>query len=159
LHTLVDQLRDTDAVAIVAFETRAHVLREMTAVRSRSALHGAIDDLAAGGSTNLEAGLVTGYRVARDGFKAGATNRVVLLSDGLANRGSTEADPILRQIREEAAKKIALLGVGVGSEYGDALMERLADEGDGFVTYVSDREQAKQLFVYRLPATLTVRAL
>jgi len=159
LHTLVDQLRATDSVAIVAYETKARVLRDMTPVRSRSALHGAIDDLEAGGSTNLEEGLVTGYRVAREGFVSGATNRVVLLSDGLANVGNTTAEPILRQVREEAAKKIALLGVGVGSEYGDALMEQLADEGDGFVTYVSEREQARQLFVHRLPATLTVRAL
>jgi Ca-activated chloride channel family protein len=159
LHTLVDQLRDTDAVAIVAYESEARILREMTVVRSRSALHGAIDELKAGGSTNLEEGLVTGYRVAREGFQAGATNRVILLSDGLANVGNTTPEPILRQIREEAAKSITLLGVGVGSEYGDALMERLADEGDGFVTYVSEREQARQLFVHRLPATLAVRAM
>jgi len=159
LHTLVDQLRDSDRVAIVAYESDARVLRTMTPVRNRSALHRAIDDLEAGGSTNLEEGLVTGYRVARDGFVRDATNRVILLSDGLANVGNTTAEPILRQIREESAKKIALLGVGVGSEYGDQLMERLADEGDGFVTYVSDREQARQLFVHRLPATLTVRAL
>jgi Ca-activated chloride channel homolog len=159
LHTLVDQLRETDSVAIVAYETEARVLREMTAVRSRATLHRAIDDLEAGGSTNLEEGLVTGYRVARDGFRRDATNRVILLSDGLANVGNTSADPILEQIREEAAKKISLLGVGVGSEYGDALMERLADEGDGFVTYVSELAQARQLFVSRLPAALTVRAL
>jgi Ca-activated chloride channel family protein len=159
LHTLVDQLRDTDSVAIIAYETRARVLREMTPVRSRSILHRAIDDLEAGGSTNLEEGLVTGYRVAREGFRRDATNRVILLSDGLANVGNTSADPILEQIREEAAKKISLLGVGVGSEYGDALMERLADEGDGFVTYVSELAQARQLFVSRLPAALAVRAL
>jgi Ca-activated chloride channel family protein len=158
LHTLVDQLRDTDSVALVAYDDRATVLRDMTRVRSRSALHDAIDELETGGSTNLEDGLVTGYRVARDGFVAGATNRVILLSDGLANVGSTKADPILEQIREEAAKKITLLGVGVGSQYGDALMERLADQGDGFVTYVSEREQARRLFVSQLPATLTLRA-
>ncbi len=159
LHTLVNQLRDTDSVAIVAYESKAHVLRTMTPVRSRTALHQAIDNLKAGGSTNLEAGLVTGYRVAREGFVPGATNRVVLLSDGLANVGNTTATPILEQIREEAAKQIALLGVGVGSQYGDALMEQLADQGDGFVTYVSNRSQARQLFVTRLPATLSVRAL
>jgi Ca-activated chloride channel family protein len=158
LHTLVDQLRDTDSVAIVSYESQAHVVREMTAVRSRSALHGAIDRLEIGGSTNLEEGLVTGYRVARDGFVKGATNRVVLLSDGLANVGNTSAEPILSQIREAAAKQISLLGVGVGSDYGDQLMERLADEGDGFVTYVSEREQARKLFVDQLPATLAIRA-
>jgi Ca-activated chloride channel family protein len=159
LDYLIDQLRPTDSVALVAFNNKAQVLREMTPVRNRSVLHSAVDRLRADGSTNLEAGLVTGYQVARDGFVTGASNRVIILSDGLANVGNTQADPILGQIREEAAKQIALLGVGVGSDYGDALMERLADAGDGFVTYVSETAQARQLFVTRLPATLTLRAL
>jgi len=159
LDVLIDQLRPSDSVAIVSFNDTAHVLREMTPARNRGALHSAVGELRADGSTNLEAGLVTGYRVARDGYVTGASNRVILLSDGLANVGNTTADPILRRVRDEAAKQIALLGVGVGSQYGDALMERLADAGDGFVTYVSERAQARQLFVTRLPATLTVRAL
>jgi Ca-activated chloride channel family protein len=159
LHTLVDQLRPTDSVAIVAFSSEARTVREMTRVSDAEALHAAIDKLHTLDSTNLEAGLKLGYRVARDGFRAGATNRVILLSDGLANTGSTEADPILRQVREEADKQIALLGVGVGSEYGDQLMERLADRGDGLVVYVSQRAQAREVFVRQLPATLGVRAL
>jgi len=159
LDTLVDQLRPTDAVAIVAYNDRARVLRQMTNVRNRGALHDAIDKLRAGGSTNLEEGLVAGYRVAREGYRDGATNRVILLSDGLANVGNTQAEPILGQVREAAAKKIALLGVGVGSDYGDALMEQLADSGDGFVVYVSTLAQARKVFVEQLPATLAVRAL
>lgn len=159
LTVLIDQLRPTDSVAIVFYSDEARVIREMTPAGDRRALHQAVDRLRIEGSTNLEAGLVLGYRVVRDGFVAGASNRVILLSDGLANVGNTSAEPILRQIREEAGKQIALLGVGVGSEYGDALMERLADAGDGFVTYVSEREQARQLFVTRLPATITVRAI
>ncbi|MFG2052479.1 von Willebrand factor type A domain-containing protein [Micromonospora sp. NPDC048930] len=159
LHTLVDQLRPTDSIAIVEFSTRARVVREMTPVSDARQLHTAIDSLHSQDSTNLEAGLVLGYRVARDGFRAGRTNRVIVLSDGLANTGSTEAEPILRRVREEAEKQIALLGVGVGSEYGDQLMEQLADRGDGFAVYVSERDQARKVFVQQLPATLSVRAL
>jgi Ca-activated chloride channel family protein len=159
LHTLVEQLRPTDSVALVAYDDNARTLREMTSVRDRRALLEAIDGLRVGGSTNLEAGLVRGYEVARAGFRSGASNRVVLLSDGLANVGDTDATPILDRVREAAAKQISLLGVGVGSDYGDALMEQLADRGDGFVVYVSDVEQAKRIFVDRLPATLAVRAL
>jgi Ca-activated chloride channel homolog len=159
LHTLVDQLRPNDAVALVAFTTEARVEREMTRVSDARALHEAIDRLHPEGSTNLDDGLRLGYRVARDGFRSGTSNRVVLLSDGLANTGSTDADTILERVREEAAKQIALLGVGVGSQYGDALMERLADRGDGFVVYVSERTQARDVFVHRLPSTLAVRAL
>jgi len=83
----------------------------------------------------------------------------VLLSDGLANSGDTSAESLVSRLREEAGKRVALLGVGVGSQYGDKLMETLADKGDGFVVYVSDRAQAKRVFVNQLPATLAIRAL
>ncbi|MFU8851766.1 YfbK domain-containing protein [Micromonospora sp. SL1-18] len=159
LHTLVDQLRRTDSIAIVAFSHRARVVREMTRLSDADKLHDAIDSLQTEDSTNLEAGLVLGYRVARDGFRPGKTNRVIVLSDGLANTGATKAEPILRRVRDEAEKEISLLGVGVGSEYGDELMEQLADKGDGFVVYVSERAQARKVFARQLPATLSVRAL
>ena len=159
LHTLVDQLRPTDSIAVVEFSDKARVAREMTPVADARPLHAAIDSLHTRSSTNLEAGLVLGYRVARDGFRPGRTNRVIVLSDGLANVGSTDAEPILRRVRAEAEKQIALLGVGVGSDYGDELMEQLADRGDGFAVYVSEREQARKVFVRQLPATLSVRAL
>jgi Ca-activated chloride channel homolog len=159
LHTLIDQLRPSDSVAIVTFNDEATVLRPMTRVERRGELHAAVDRLRAGGSTNLESGLVTGYQAARAGFRPDVTNRVILLSDGLANQGDTSAAPILAKVREEADKQIALLGVGVGSDYGDQLMEQLADHGDGFVVYVSELDQARKVFVEQLPATLAVRAL
>ncbi|MFC3502902.1 von Willebrand factor type A domain-containing protein [Micromonospora krabiensis] len=159
LHTLVDQLRPTDSIAVVEFSEKARVVREMTPVADGERLHDAIDSLHTRASTNLEAGLVLGYQVAREGFRSGATNRVIVLSDGLANVGATDAEPILRRVRDEAEKQIGLLGVGVGSEYGDELMEQLADRGDGFVVYVSERSQARKVFVRQLPATLSIRAL
>jgi len=159
LDTLIDQLRPSDAVAIVTFSDTATVLRPMTPVANRSALHAAVAELGTRSSTNLAAGLELGYRVARDGFRAGRTNRVVLLSDGLANTGDTAAAPILAQVREAADKQITLLGIGVGNDYGDALMEQLADHGDGYVFYISDLAQARRIFVAQLPAALAIRAL
>ncbi|HKT06164.1 MAG TPA: von Willebrand factor type A domain-containing protein [Rugosimonospora sp.] len=159
LHTLVDQLRPSDSVAIVTFSDTARVVRPMTRVTERADLHAAISRLAADGSTNLESGLVLGYQVAHAGYRSGTTNRVVLLSDGLANVGDTQAAPILSRVREEAAKQITLLGVGVGSDYGDALMEQLADHGDGYVVYVSGLDQTRRAFVDQLPATRPLRAL
>ncbi|MGH3489711.1 MAG: vWA domain-containing protein, partial [Actinopolymorphaceae bacterium] len=158
LHTLIDQLRPSDAVAIVAYSTRARVIREMTPVWEKADLHLAVNELAPEDNTNLEAGLVEGYRVARAGFREGVANRVILLSDGLANTGNVTHEGILAQVRESAGKDIALLCVGVGREYGDQLMEQLADHGDGFAVYVSQVEQARRLFVDRLPGTLSVRA-
>jgi Ca-activated chloride channel family protein len=159
LNDLIDQLRPTDSVAIVTFSDEATVVRPMTRVAERSDLHQAVDGLRATDSTNLEAGLVRGYQVARDGLRPGATNRVVLLSDGLANVGDTAASPILAQVKENAAKQITLLGVGVGSQYGDQLMEQLADQGDGYVIYVSGLDETRTAFRAQLPATIPIRAL
>jgi Ca-activated chloride channel homolog len=158
LDTLIDQLRPTDSVAIVTFSTDATVVRPMTPVRERAALHQAVDGLHTEENTNLGAGLQLGYQVARNGYREAATNRVILLSDGLANTGDTSADPILAKVRAQAGTGITLLGVGVGSEYGDALMEKLADSGNGYAVYVSEPEQARKLFVEQLPTTLQVRA-
>jgi Ca-activated chloride channel homolog len=158
LHYLVDRLRPQDSVAIVVFNEKARVLREMTRVADKERLHDAIDELRADGSTNLGDGIVTGYQVARDSFRPQANNRVILLSDGLANTGNTSAESLLTKIRGEAEKQISLLGVGVGSDYGDKLMEQLADKGDGFVVYISEQRQARELFVRKLPANLSVRA-
>ena len=158
LHYLVDQLQPSDAVAIVSFNDRASVVREMTRISDKDRLHEAIDRLKAGGSTNLGDGLITGYQLARESFRERVTNRVIILSDGLANTGTTDSATLVSRIYEEAAKEISLLGVGVGSDYGDKLMEELADKGDGFVVYISEQKQARELFVRRLPATLAVRA-
>jgi Ca-activated chloride channel family protein len=130
----------------------------MTRISDKGRLYEAIDRLNAGGSTNLGEGLITGYQLARQSFRERVTNRVIILSDGLANTGTTDSATLVSRIQEEAAKEISLLGVGVGSDYGDKLMEELADKGDGFVVYVSEQKQARELFVRRLPATLTVRA-
>jgi Ca-activated chloride channel family protein len=159
LHTLVDQLRTTDSVALIAYSDDADVLRQMTPVRDRSALHSAIDRLRVAGSTNLEAGLQLGYETARKSFRSGSTNRVILLSDGLPNVGTTNATSLVREVQEAAAKQITMMGVGVGSDYGDKFMEELADKGDGYVVYVSDTAAANKIFVEQLPATLAVRAL
>ena len=78
----------------------------------------------------------------------------MLASDGVANVGLTDADGILRQIRDDAAAGIELVSVGVGmGNYNDALLEQLADQGDGFYAYVNDLGEARRLFSEDLVGT------
>ncbi|MEV0776783.1 von Willebrand factor type A domain-containing protein [Streptomyces sp. NPDC050428] len=160
LGILTDELRGDDSIALVTFSGRAETRLPMTRIGdSRSRIHDVIEELEPADSTNLGAGVENGYAEAVDGRRSGATNRVVLLSDALANTGETEADAILERIAQARTEHgITLFGVGVGSDYGDALMERLADRGDGHTTYVSDREQARKVFVDQLPMNVELRA-
>ncbi|MGW6734769.1 YfbK domain-containing protein [Streptomyces sp. NPDC055013] len=160
LGVMTDRLRDDDSVAIVTFSDEAETVLPMTRVNdNRAEIHEAIDTLEPTDSTNLGAGMETGYETAVEGLRGGATNRVVLVSDALANTGDTDADTILERISTERREHgITLFGVGVGSDYGDALMERLADKGDGHTVYVSDEDDAHEVFSRQLPRNIDLTA-
>ncbi|MFC7486667.1 YfbK domain-containing protein [Knoellia sp. CPCC 206453] len=156
LALLVQHLRPSDTIAIVTYQTSATPLLEPTPVRNADAILGAIERLRAGGSTNLEAGLLLGYDQAREAYKEGATNVVLLASDGVANVGVTDGGTLATAIRDNGRRGIHLVTVGYGmGNYNDHLMEQLADRGDGFYEYVDTFEEAKKLFVEDLRATLT----
>ncbi|MGW8886448.1 YfbK domain-containing protein [Streptomyces sp. NPDC055749] len=160
LGILTDELRDDDSVSLVTFSDEAETRLPMTRLQgNRTKVRDIVDDMEPQDSTNVEAGIRRGYDEAVKGHREGANNRVVLLSDALANTGETEADAILERIDSSRREHgITLFGVGVGSDYGDALMERLTNKGDGHTTYISDETQARKVFVDQLPAHVELRA-
>ena len=160
LARLVDGLGRDDTVAIVTFGDEGRVLLEPTQATHRSEILGVIGQLRPGGSTNLEHGLRLGYELARSSMTENGIDRVVLASDGVANVGLTDADGILGSIRRDAAAGIELVSVGVGmGNYNDALLEKLADQGDGFYAYVNNPDEAHRLFTEDLTGTLQTVAL
>ncbi|MGA5202413.1 YfbK domain-containing protein [Streptomyces variegatus] len=160
LAVMTDRLRDDDSVALVTFSDEAETVLPMTRLDgNRDEIQDAISDLDTQDSTNLGAGVETGYETAVEGLREGATNRVVLVSDALANTGDTDAESILERIAGERREHgITLFGVGVGSDYGDALMENLADKGDGHTVYVSDSDEARRVFSQQLPRNIDLTA-
>ena len=160
LDTMTDRLRDDDSVALVTFSEHAETVLPMTRLGGhRPEIHEAVDGLRALSSTNLGEGVETGYATAVEGLRENATNRVVLISDALANDGETDPDAILERIDGDRREYgITLFGIGVGSDYGDALMERLADKGDGHTTYVSDTATATEVFCRQLPQNIDLVA-
>ncbi len=153
LGLLLDELRPDDRVALVVYGSQGRVLLGHT--RDHEAIRDAIARLVPEGSTNAEEGLRLGYRLAGDAFRRGAINRVILCSDGVANVGATGPESILAAIGEAARRGIELTTVGFGmGNYNDALMERLADQGDGAYHYVDSLEEARRVFVENLTGML-----
>lgn len=159
LALLVKNLRLDDTISIVTYGDEASPLLEPTPVSEWEDIVDAIDSLQPGGSTNMEAGLRLGYEQAREGFDPDALNVVVLASDGVANQGVTDADELTADITQAGEEGIHLVTVGFGmGNFNDHLMEQLANQGDGFYSYVDTFEQAVELFVTDLTPTLTVVA-
>ena len=164
LRLLVDQLKPGDRVGVVVYGSEGRVLLEPVALGSdgegREQLLQAIEQLRPNGSTNAEEGLQLGYAMARRAYRADATNRIVLCSDGVANVGRTGPQSILQRVRTEADRGIHLTTVGFGmGNYNDVLMEQLADKGDGNHYYVDNLDEAHRVFVENLTGTLQVIAM
>ncbi len=155
LRLLVDELRPNDTVGLVIYGSQARIVLDPTSADNRQTILAAINSLNSGGSTNAEDGLRLGYRMAAHAYQPEGINRVILLSDGVANVGRTGPEEILQVIRDQVAQGVTLSTVGVGmGDYNDVLMEQLADNGNGNYSYVDDIEEAHRIFVENLTGTL-----
>ena len=151
LTYLVANLRDRDRIGIVTYGNSAQEVLRPTRVGERGTILQAINALAIEGSTNLEAGLELGYEMADSYAVDGAINRLVLLSDGVANVGNTVAEDILQHAEEGIS--LSTFGFGMNS-YNDHLMEQLADKGDGSYAYIDTIDEAVRVFDTQLTSTL-----
>ncbi|MBL8058057.1 MAG: von Willebrand factor type A domain-containing protein [Anaerolineales bacterium] len=161
VQMLVDRLRPADSVAVVAYSTEARVVLNPVNGAEHQTILNAVYSLYPEASTNAEAGLQLGYQLAQGMYRREAVNRVILLSDGVANVGATGPNAILESIgwyAKEYGITLTSVGVGMGN-FNDVLLEQLADRGDGNYAYIDDLDEARKLFVDDLVSTLQVIAL
>lgn len=119
-----------------------------------------IDQLEAGGGTDLHGGLVAGYELAGQVYAADRINRIVLVSDGGANAGITDIDLIAEQSGNSDQDGIYMVGVGVGeaSAYHDDLMDAVTDAGKGASVFIASEDEAWSVFHDDFISTLAVAA-
>ncbi|MCA9002733.1 MAG: DUF3520 domain-containing protein, partial [Planctomycetes bacterium] len=150
LRLLGTELDGRDQVGLVSFASEARLVMPMTSMDNRSDLESAVQSLSPDGSTNVEDGIRLGYELLSRVEPQGRLRRVVLISDGVANTGNTVADQILDSVKMHRENGICLSTVGVGmGNHNDALLERLANRGDGICDYVDDADAARRAMVER----------
>jgi Ca-activated chloride channel family protein len=116
-----------------------------------------IEEISAGGGTDLHGGLVAGYELAEASYDPERINRIVLVSDGGANVGITDEELIGQKAGGEDAEGIYMVGVGVGtSGYNDLLMDRVTDLGKGASVFIPNEAEAWKVFNQNFVNTLDV---
>jgi Ca-activated chloride channel family protein len=155
LRLLVDQLKADDTVAIVTYASGSGVALEPTKVSSKAKILAALDNLGAGGSTAGAAGIADAYRLAEAGFDKAAVNRVILATDGDFNVGITDRNELKSFIERKRQSGIflSILGVGQGN-HNDALMQTLAQNGNGTAAYVDTLSEARKVLAEESSSTL-----
>ena len=160
LEMLVEQMGRGDTISIVVYGSDARVVLDPTRGSDQGEILSAIYSLRSEGSTNAEAGLKLGYKMAMRAYNPDGINRVILCSDGVANVGQVEANAILDEVRGYVEEGVTMATFGFGMDnYNDMLMEQLADNGDGFYAYIDDVDEARRLFVDDLTGSLQTIAM
>ncbi|MBI4004110.1 MAG: VWA domain-containing protein [Candidatus Omnitrophica bacterium] len=152
---MVDRLTATERVTIVVYAGAAGEVLESTPGDQKATIRAAIDQLRAGGSTAGGQGIQLAYEIARKHFIQGGNNRVILATDGDFNVGISSRAELVRLIEEErkAGVFLTVLGFGTGN-YKDAMMEQLADKGNGNYYYIDTEREGRKVLGEELGSTL-----
>jgi Ca-activated chloride channel family protein len=152
---LLDTLRPDDTVSIVTYAGSVGTVLEPTKASEKPKIIAALDGLSAGGSTAGAEGIRQAYNLAERNFDKAGVNRVILATDGDFNVGI--ADP--RELQDFVERKrqsgvyLSVLGFGAGN-YNDALMQALAQNGNGNAAYIDSLAEARKVLVDEATSTL-----
>jgi Ca-activated chloride channel homolog len=153
LMQLADRLTPRDRVSIVVYAGAAGMVLEPT--NKKEYVKAALDCLSAGGSTAGGDGIKLAYSVARATFVQGGINRILLATDGDFNVGINDKSALEALVKKNRDDGITLTTLGFGQgNYNEAMMERIADVGNGNYAYIDSAMEATKVLDDELSATL-----
>ena len=155
----VRRLAPDDIVALVVYDTRVQTLVPAQRVGDGRRLEQAICGIEVAGNTALYGGVTRGAEEVRRHMESGRyVNRVILLSDGLANVGPSSPDELGRLGASLVREGISVTTIGLGLGFNEDLMTRLAQRSDGNTYFVEDSADLPRIFASELGDVLNVVA-
>ena len=142
----IKRLDDKDIASVVIFDDKVDVPVPAQKVADHNYFIDRILQVAARGNTAIYAGVNAGADEVRKHKDPQRLNRVVLLSDGLANVGPSRPDDFAELGRRLLAEGISVSTIGLGAQYNEDLMLQLARAADGNHAFASAPTDLVQIF-------------
>jgi Ca-activated chloride channel homolog len=156
---IINQLSEDDYVSIVSYDNNVTVNMNATKAFNKSAIKKAIDNITEGGNTNLCGGAIEGYNQVRKNYNSQYINRVLLMSDGLANEGITNPQQIEKIVRNQMQENgITISTFGLGRDYNEDLMTAMAENGMGNYYFIDNANDIASIFQKELNGLMQVVA-
>ncbi len=153
---LVDRLRPDDIFSFVIFSDEAQLIVPAQHVEDKDALKEKIEGIEAQGSTALYSGVKMGAEQVQEYLSGKRINRIILLSDGIANVGPSSPREIRRLGSQLSERGMSVTTIGVGEDYNEDVMASLAEASDANYYYVKDTEKLPEIFNKELGEMLNV---
>lgn len=153
LSILAEGLRADDRVSILTYSGSVETLIEGS--HDPAAIRAALSGLTAGGGTAGGPALSMAYELARAHRIPGGINRIVMATDGDFNLGLSDQKGLEAMVRQNREDGISLTTLGFGQgNYNDAMMEAVADLGNGNHAYIDSAMEARKVLDEELSSTL-----
>ncbi len=142
----IDQLQPSDIFSLVQFDDQVDVLIPAQPLEGKERLKEIVDEIRPGGSTALYDGVEEGARQLRKYFDEKNVNRVILVSDGIANVGPSSPEELADMGRDLREKGVSVTTVGLGGDYNEDTMTAIAEASGANYYYVRDAENLPSVF-------------
>lgn len=155
LKMLTQQLRPQDRVSIVVYAGAAGLVLDSASGSEKARISQALDQLRAGGSTAGGAGIELAYRTAQKNHTDDAISRVILLSDGDMNVGTTSTQALKKMVEKKRRSGVSLSVLTFGrGNIRDELMNSLAEIGNGNAGYIDTAHEARKYLVDEMAGSM-----
>ena len=153
---LVQNLSARDTLSIVLYNESVETLLMPEKVKRKDVINQRIGGIKARGTTNLSSGWLEGCNLVAKNLENDVMNRVILMSDGLANRGVTSTEKLVNMARQKFGEQISTTTMGLGSDFNEDLLIEMANAGGGAYYFIESPEVAPTIFQEELSGLLNV---
>ncbi len=143
---MISNLNSNDRVGVIAYSDYARVISPLKKLKNKSKLRRKIDQIYPTNATNLSSGLIEGIRELKYEDDYRRINKVILLSDGLANRGVTDIYSLSKIASRASAEGIYITTMGLGLHFDEDLMATVAEYGAGNYYFIESPNQIAYIF-------------
>jgi len=157
---LANRLDQRDRFSLVIFDASARIAFGPAPITdaNRDELMSVFDQVETGLGTNLAAGWKKATEAVASGFVRGAVARVMLLTDGQASIGITDASRLAELAQQEAARGVTTTCMGIGEGFDDELLSEIARRGGGGFYYLATPESIPAAFGSELSGVFSIVA-
>ena len=147
IDRLLAQLDGDDRVSIVTFDTGTKLWVESVPGNDIAAIKSALDEVVAGGGTDLARGLRRGYRVVNAHRDGGRSDRLIVFTDALLwGRAQRQAVEFINVMEEYADVGIGATVFGIGTDFGHEIVYDISQVRGGNYFFLSDYDRIVTVF-------------
>lgn len=148
LKAFADKLRPKDILSIIAFDHTIETILSARQVKNPSIIKQAIEGIYPGGSTNMNDGIITGYKEVQKNYNQRYTNRIIILTDAITNTGVVDPEEIIRSSHQNNLEDgIDFVLIGVGTDFNYQLSRQMTQSERTALHFINDASDIQKVFI------------